>query len=164
MPESFAAFEAEFLRFTSEIVWCTATTVDDQCRPRSRIWHPIWQVINDHPVGWILTAKTPVKTAHLTANPHLACAYWSPAQNTVFADCVARWVEDDATKRHIWDLFASTPPPLGYDPGGGGGLDGPSHPLFTPLRLDAWRVQILRFEGWDKSLQPRIWRAPVAAE
>ena len=28
MGEPFAAIEEEFLRFTSEIVWCTFTTVD----------------------------------------------------------------------------------------------------------------------------------------
>jgi hypothetical protein len=163
VTESFAPFAEEFLRFTSEIVWCTATTVDSAGRPRSRVLHPIFEVTDDRPVGWVLTGRTPVKSRHLAANPHVACAYWSPAQNVVYLDCVASWVADNdaETKRYVFDLFATTPPPLGYGPEGvaGYGPDGPASPIFTPLRLDPWRVQILRFEGWTGNLTPRIWRA-----
>ncbi|MFN8540721.1 MAG: pyridoxamine 5'-phosphate oxidase family protein [Thermomicrobiales bacterium] len=115
MTAPFAPFAADFLHLTGEIVWCTATTVDAKGRPRSRILHPIWQVRDDQPVGWVVTGQTPIKTRHLAANPHLACSYWSPAQHTVMIDCVASWIEDAATKRHVFDLFMTTPPPLGYD-------------------------------------------------
>lgn len=158
MAESFAPFEEEFLRFTSEIVWCTVTTVDGKGRPRSRVLHPIWQVIDSLPVGWIVTGKTPIKAGHLATNPHLACSYWSPAQNLVYIDCVATWEEDIARKQFVWDLFMNTPPPLGYDLSAFGS-DGPAASNFTPLRLDPWRVQILRFEGWAEKLTPRMWRA-----
>jgi general stress protein 26 len=158
MAESFASFEEEFLRFTSEIVWCTVTTVDAKGRPRSRVLHPIWQVIDGLPVGWVVTSKTPVKAGHLAGNPHLACSYWSPAQNTVAIDCVASWVEDQAGKQHVWDLFMTTPPPLGYDLSGYG-PEGLRNALFNPLRLDPWRVQIQRFEGWGEIRVPQIWRA-----
>jgi general stress protein 26 len=163
MAGSFAAFEEEFLRFTSEIIWTTVTTVDGKGRPRSRILHPIWQVIDGLPVGWIVTGKTPVKAGHLAHNPHVACSYWSPAQNTVTIDCVASWVEGAASKRHVWDLFMSTPPPLGYDltAFGSAGVD---DPRFTPLRLDPWRIQILRFEGWGGNLTPRLWQAEGRGE
>ncbi len=158
MAESFAAYAEQFLQYTGEIVWCTATTVDAKGRPRSRILHPIWQVIDDRPVGWIVTGKTPIKAGHLAANPHLACSYWSPAQHTVAIDCLASWVEDTATKRHIFDLFMNTPPPLGYDLRDFGAA-GPESPTFTPLRLDPWRVQMTRFDGWLGDRTPRIWRA-----
>lgn len=158
MAESFAAYAEEFLHYTGQIVWCTATTVDAKGRPRSRILHPIWQVIDDRPVGWIVTGKTPVKTGHLAANPHLACSYWSPEQHTVMIDCLANWVEDAATKRHVFDLFITTPPPLGYDLRVFG-ASGPESPTFTPLRLDPWRVQMTRFAGWIGDRTPRIWRA-----
>jgi hypothetical protein len=158
MAESFAAYAAQFLQYTGEIVWCTATTVDAKGRPRSRILHPIWQVIDDRPVGWVVTGKTPIKTGHLAANPHMACSYWSPAQHTVAIDCLASWVEDAATRRHIFDLFMTTPPPLGYDLNGFGAA-GPASETFTPLRLDPWRVQITRFDGWFGNRTPRIWRA-----
>jgi len=156
---SFAPFEADFLEFTSTIVWCTATTVDPEGRPRSRILHPLFEVRDGRPIGWVMTGRTPIKTAHLAANPHVACSYWSPEQHTVIADCVATWVEDLETKRRVWDLFATTPPPLGYDPNPLGTLGGPGDDRFTPLRLDPWRVAVFRFEGWDKGITPRVWHA-----
>src|SRR5688572_3790957 len=103
MPESFAAFEQEFLQYTSTIVWCTASTVDRQDRPRSRMLHPIFKVVDGLPVGWVVTSKTPVKAAHLAAKPYMACSYWSPAHNTVLAECVASWVEDAPGKQQVWD-------------------------------------------------------------
>jgi hypothetical protein len=158
MAESFAAVEEEFLRLTSEIVWCTVTTVDGKGRPRSRMLHPIWQVLEGRPVGWVVTSKTPIKTAHLTANPLVACSYWSPSQHTVAIDCVASWVENTASKRHVWDLFMTTPPPLGYNLSGYG-PEGMRNPLYNPLRLDPWRIQITRFAGWGGNRTPQIWRA-----
>lgn len=158
MAEPFSALADEFLELTREIVWCTVTTVDAKGRPRSRVLHPIWEVIDGRPVGWIVTGKTPVKAGHLKANPHVACSYWGPSQNVVYADCVASWSEDAASKQHVWDLFMNTPPPIGYDLRGFG-AEGPNTPAFTPLRLDPWRVQVLRFKGWTEGLTPRIWRA-----
>ncbi len=159
MAESFAEFEDDFLRFTSEIVWCTVTTVDPKGRPRSRVLHPIFEVLDGRPVGWVITGKTPVKVKHLAANPYVACSYWSPAQNVVYVDCVASWVEVAADKRHVWDLFTTTPPPLGYDLAGFG-WEGPQSPIFTPLRLDPWRVQIMSGAEFPSgNLTPRMWRA-----
>ena len=110
MESSFAPFAEDVLGIVADTVSCTVTTVDAAGRPRSRILHPIWEVIDDRPVVWVMTGRTPVKTAHIAANPHVALSYWSPAQDTVIADCVASWVDDAATKRHVWDLFATTPP------------------------------------------------------
>ena len=161
MAEPFSAIQADFLEFTSRIVWCTTTTVDGQGRPRSRVLHPIFRVDGGRPVGWVLTGKTPVKTAHLAANPYVACSYWSPDQNVVYVDCIASWVEDEADKQRIWDVFLHTPPPLGYGERGLSGYspEGPRAPLFTPMRLDPWRIQVLRFEGWTGNHVPRMWRA-----
>ena len=76
-------------------------------------------------------------------------------------DCAASWVEDAQTKRHIFDLFMTTPPPLGYDLSGFG-PEGPCSPIFTPLRLDPWRIQVHLFAGWDGDRVPRLWRASPA--
>jgi hypothetical protein len=154
---TFDQFADEFLQRIREIIWCTATTVDAGGRPRSRILHPIWEVADGYPVGWVVTSKTPVKTTHLAANPHLACMYWNPAQNTVSIDCVARWCTSEE-KRHVWDLFMSTPEPLGYDLSGFGDEQW-DNPLFVPLRLDPWRVQFLLAEQLaTMDLVPRTWR------
>lgn len=109
--ETFEPFADEFLTRIAEIIWCTATTVDARGRPRSWILHPIWEVRDGAPVGWVVTSKTPVKTMHLASNPHLARMYWSPAQNTVSIDCVASWVENIEDKEHVWNVFMTTPPP-----------------------------------------------------
>ncbi|GAA4053735.1 pyridoxamine 5'-phosphate oxidase family protein [Nonomuraea soli] len=142
MTESFSALKDEFLTFTSEIIWCTVTTVDGQGRPRSRILHPIWEVIDERPVGWIFTANAGVKGAHLAANPQVAFSYWSPEQNVVLGEAATSWVDDVETKRHVWEMFTTAPPPLGYDLREFG-LPGPESEGFTVLRLDPWRVQVL---------------------
>ncbi len=158
MPQSFASIEQEFLQYTGRIVWCTASTVDSQGRPRSRILHPIFRVVDGLPVGWVVTSKTPVKAAHLAAVPFMACSYWSTEHDTVLVDCRAGWVEDAAGKQQVWDLFMSTPPPLGYDLSGYG-EQGPANPLFSPLRLDPWRIQILSGAEFSAgTYTPRMWR------
>jgi general stress protein 26 len=160
MRTAFADIEQDFLRFTADIVYCTVTTVDAQGRPRSRVMHPIFEVVDGEPMGWAVTDRSPVKTRHLAANPHVACSYWSPAQNTVAVDCVATWVDDIAGKQHVWDLFRLTPPPLGwgdlsaYQPGG------ITHPLFQPLQLRPWRIQVLRADQVARGdFHPRSWQA-----
>ena len=157
LTATFEPFADEFIQRTSEIIWCTATTVDAQGRPRSRILHPIWEITDSLPVGWVVTSKTPVKTSHLAGNPHMACMYWNPDQNTVSVDCLATWANDDE-KRHVWDVFMATPPPLGYDLSGFGDEKW-DNPLFNPLRLDPWRVQFLLAEQVATlDLRPRTWR------
>jgi hypothetical protein len=154
----FDAFADDFLEITGRIVWCTATTVDEQCRPRSRILHPIFEVADGMPVGYVVTGRTPVKSRHLAVNPHVACSWWSQQQDVAYADCIARWVETAAEKAKVWRLFHDTPPPLGYALHYPGGF---ASPAFTPLRLDPWRVQVLRFHGWD-DVTPRTWRRDPA--
>jgi len=83
--------------------------------------------------------------------------YWNPDQNTVAIDCVSAWA-NELEKVHVWDLFMTTPPPLGYDLGWYGDETW-GNPLFHPLRQDPWRIQILRAEQMAAlDLTPRIWR------
>ena len=96
--------------------------------------HPIFEVVDGQPRGWALTDRTPLKDRHLAANPHVACFYWSPAQNTVAIDCTAEWVEDDEVLRQVWDIFAAPEPP-GWGDLSGYGEAGIHHPRFHVLRL-----------------------------
>lgn len=142
---AFAELEAEFLRITGATVFCTLTTVGADGRPRGRIVHPVFVVRDGRPTGWALTGRTPLKTRHLAQNPHVSCSYWSPSHDTVFVDCVAEWVADDGEKEEVWAVFRDTPQPLGWGDAGLAGY-GPERwraPLFTPLRLDPWRVQVM---------------------
>jgi hypothetical protein len=99
-----------------------------------------------------LTGRTPLKVSHLAANPHIACAYWTPSHDTVFVDCATVWVEDDAEKARVWDLFLETPEPLGCGPDGitGCGDERWRKPVFTPLRLEPWRVQVMRGQEYPR--------------
>ncbi|MFN8452111.1 MAG: hypothetical protein U0521_26835 [Anaerolineae bacterium] len=36
--------------------------------------------------------------------------------NPVYVDCKAEWIDNLDEKRRVWNLFASAPAPLGYDP------------------------------------------------
>ncbi|MFI6166496.1 GNAT family N-acetyltransferase [Nocardia sp. NPDC051052] len=154
MTVTFDAIKDDFFRFTREIVWSTVTSVGSGGRPRSRILHPLWEMDDDRPVGFIATGKTPVKVRHLAANPVVAFSYWSPAQHVVQGEAVATWVADAAVKHRVWNLFMTTPPPLGYDlrqfsPG-------PDSEQFTVLRLEPERIQVLDGAGFPANFTPRI--------
>jgi len=162
MPVPFSEIEDDFLRITAATVFCVASTVDQQGRPRGRMLHPIFVARDGRPLGWALTGRTALKTRHLAANPHMSCAYWTPSHDTVFADCVTTWVDDEAEKEEVWELFLTTPVPLGWGPEGmaGYGSQRWRDPLFTPLRLQPWRVQVMRGEEYPTGeLSGRVWRA-----
>jgi hypothetical protein len=112
------------------------------------------------PVGWALTGRTPLKSRHLAANPHVSCSWWSPSQDTVFADCVAAWVEDDDEKARVWAIFEQEPPDgWGTEAMAGWGGERWRSPIFTPLRLEPWRVQVMRGEEYPHGqLTGRVWR------
>jgi hypothetical protein len=96
-------------------------------------------------VGWVGTAPTPLKRAHLEHRPYVSCNYWAPSHDTCVAECRAELVFDDETRTMVWNLFKGTPEPLGYDPGGIGvpGWDTPTSPAFAVLRLRPWRLRVL---------------------
>ena len=154
MVDSFSEIQDEFFGYMGDIVYATMTTVDAKGRPRARILIAVWEVADGRPVGWLATFKTPVKTAHLAGNPYATFSYWDRRQNAAFADPVTAGVEDPEVKQRVWDLYRrGSPPRVGYDPRGY--WRGPEEPGFAVLRLDPWRVQVVR--GAD--LRSRIWRA-----
>jgi hypothetical protein len=131
-----------FIEMAHRIVWCSAATVDAQDRPRSRILHPIWQWDGERLGGWIATGPTPAKRAHLDAHPYLSLNYWTPSHDTCVAECRATWAFDDETRAMVWNLFATAPPPVGYDPAIIPGWDSPTSPAFAALRLEPWRLRV----------------------
>lgn len=137
----------KFVAMAHQIVWCTTATVDAENRPRSRVLHPIWEWDGSVLTGWIATAKTPLKDAHLKASPHVSCNYWTPQQDTCVAECAASWVEDQDTKSRIWDLFVNAPAPVGYDPAMIPGWEDANSPGFNPLKLDPWRLRVMPGES-----------------
>ncbi len=158
--ESFADLRADFARLTSEIGWCAVATVDEKDRPRTRMLHVSWDVDGDQPVGWVSTSRSPTKTAHLAHNPYVSCSYWTPAHDAVFVDCAADWVDDNAAKKHVWDLVATEAAERGFDPYDVW-KEGPADPMFEVLRLDPWRVQVtLQDLEHGKTIgSSRVWHA-----
>jgi hypothetical protein len=134
-----------FVEIAHRVVWCSAATVDSRQRPRSRVLHPYWEWDGQSVVGWIATAPSPVKRAHLGKSPYISCSYWAPSQDVAVAECRADLVFDDDIRARVWNLFKDAPPPLGYDPGGIGipGWDTPTSTAFAVLRLHPWRLRAL---------------------
>ncbi|MFI6809624.1 pyridoxamine 5'-phosphate oxidase family protein [Streptomyces luteogriseus] len=152
---SFSEIEAAFVAYVQQTVYCTMVTVDRHNRPRARVVQPVWETVDGRPVGWLAVFRTPVKAAHLAHNPHTTYAYWHPRQDAVFVDSVSAWAPDRDTKLRAWELYRrNSPPGVGYDPHLYWSA-GPDSPDYHLLRIDPWRVQVLR--GSD--LSSRIWAA-----
>jgi hypothetical protein len=131
---SFAEIEQEFIRRAHGMVYCSCATIDTRQRPRSRVLHPIWEGA----IGWVATGRGSLKARHLIGHPFVSLAYISDPIRPLYVDCRARWEEDENTKRRIWELFSTTPPPLGYDPSRFWGT--PANPAYGLLKLAPWRI------------------------
>jgi len=154
-----AQVAAKFITMAHQIVWCNVATVDAKGRPRSRVLHPIWEFDGEQLVGWIATAKTPTKGAHLAASAHVSCNYWTPSQDTCVAECDASWVEDQAGKRRVWDLLVNGPAPVGYDPSHIPGWDDADSEGFNPLKLQPWRLRVMPGSSLiDGSYAADVWQ------
>jgi hypothetical protein len=154
----FEELRDDFLRITAEIAWCTVATVDTQGRPRTRVLHPYWEVVDGRPVGWIGTSRSPLKARHLEANPFVSCSYWSPKQETAQVDCRTSWAPEE--NERVCQLFLDAEPPLGYDPAMIPQFaDGPLDSEFEVLRLDPWRLMLLTAEdAATGNWYQRVWR------
>lgn len=129
--------EAEPIGRAHRTVWCNMATVDSLGRPRSRIVHPIWA----GSMGWIATHPGSFKNLQLAAVPFVSWAYTADIAHPVYADCIASGADDRSNKQRIWNLFATAPEPLGYDPAPF--FFAPGHPNFGRLRLTPWRIAIV---------------------
>jgi len=132
-----------FIEMAHRIVWASVATVDANGRPRSRILHPIWLWDGQQLVGWVATGPTPTKRAHLAASPFVSVNYWAPNHDTCVAECRAALLLDDETRTMVWELFASAPAPVGYDPSIIPVWTSPTAPAFAALRLDPWRLRVM---------------------
>jgi uncharacterized pyridoxamine 5'-phosphate oxidase family protein len=148
----FADIEPEFLQRVRTMVWCSAATVDSRGRPRSRILHPIWE----GSTGWIGTHRNSYKHKHLDHNPYMSLAYITEIMKPVYVDVETSWVDDLADKQRIWNLFADTPPPLGYDPAPD--FISPDHANFGLLKLTPWRIAVVTFPAPSHQEGQKIWR------
>ena len=147
-----------FIATAHRIVWCTVATVDRRGRPRTRILHPYWERAGDGVTGWVVTRRSPLKTAHLARTPYVSCSYWDATHDVAIADCHANWEDDLDQAARVWELYAAAPAPLGYDfhaiwP------DGPGSEGAALLRLDPWRLHVA---DAMTVASPSVWK-PVTA-
>jgi general stress protein 26 len=154
---SFAEIEEEFMARVRRIAWCTVATVDAKGRPRTRILHPIWE----GSTGWIATGRHSHKEKHLVNNPYVSLSYWDQQHQQIYADCKAEWCDDPSEKQRIWNLYKTTPPPLGYDPQiiWQAGIEDPTYGL---LKLTPWRIELYALSNVMTQEPPKIWRAAKA--
>lgn len=147
----FSEIENEFISRVHTMVWCNAATIDEKQRPRSRILHPIWE----GSTGWIGTHRNSHKSKHLARNPHMSLAYIANVMQPVYVDCIAEWIDDFSMKKYIWDLFKSTPEPLGYDPAYTfGSVDDEN---FGLLKLTPWRIDLVTFPAPSFTEGTKVW-------
>ena len=133
-----------FVAMAHSIVWASVATVDADGKPRSRILHPIWEWDGTDLFGWIATAPTPLKRAHLAVHPEMSLSYWTTNQDSCGAECLVEWYTDDETRKAVWDKFLKAPEPVGYDPK----IipvwkDGPTSDQFAVLRLSPYRLRVM---------------------
>jgi hypothetical protein len=145
------------LTVSRTLVWASLATIDTHDRPRSRVVHPLWELDGDLPVGWVLTRRTPAKVAHVGHRPYASVSYWSDAQTTAVAECGIGWANSVSDRLRAWDLAASLPAPLGFDPsvmfdGGPCGDD------FALLRLEPWQIQVRTVDDLLAGRRPWIWK------
>lgn len=131
-----------FVEMAHRIVWASVASTDKDGRPRQRILHPIWQWEGGQLTGWIATSPTPIKRAHLAANPYMSVNYWAPNHDTCVADCRATLVFDDETRARVWALFLNGPEPVGYNPAIVPAWTSPTAEAFAVIKLEPWHLRV----------------------
>lgn len=96
-------------------VWAAVGTVDAKNRPHVRILHPIWEKVDGKLIGWVGTGRHSGKEKHLARVPYASLCYNKDMVKPISIDCHAAFDDDLAARQRLWELFRSTPEPLGYD-------------------------------------------------
>ena len=148
------AFATAFITRAHSAVWCAAATVDSRGRPRNRVLHPIWEMVDGLPLGWIATGRHSLKARHLAQVPFISLTYMQDPLKPVYVECAAVWADERAAKERLWQLFSTTPAPVGYDPAPFfGSVD---NPAFGALQLTPWRISLADLYGAEE-----VWKAPA---
>ncbi|ADB35679.1 pyridoxamine 5'-phosphate oxidase-related FMN- binding protein [Kribbella flavida DSM 17836] len=159
---SFAELRDDLTAILSRIRYATMTTVDPHGRPRSRVLIAVWELAGPDPLGWLATFRTPVKARHLAGNPHTSFSYWDPRQDTASIDATATWTDRADERHHVWQLYEDgSPRGVGYPPGAFW-PGGPDSEQFQVLRLEPYRIQVLRGHELSRGVPARQWSRPSA--
>ena len=151
-----------FVTMAHSINTAAVATMDTSGKPRIRMLHPVWEWDGTELVDWIATVPTPLKRAHIAAQPHVSVNYWTPSQDTCSADCAVQWVFEDEARIAVWDKIKNTPAPVGYDPGQEPEWKdkGPTSENFAAWKLTPYRLRYLANAlPIDGERDVRTWRA-----
>jgi general stress protein 26 len=150
MPKvtSFAEIEAEFIQRVHAMVWCSMATLDTKNRLRSRILHPLWEGAT----GWASARSHSLKATHIAHCSYVSLAYVSDIARPVYVDCTADWESDREKKKHVWEMFRSTPPPAGFDLGNI--FKSVDDPEFGVLKFTPWRLELFDVSNPENR---RVW-------
>jgi general stress protein 26 len=146
----FEQLATEFDARVRRIVWCVFATVAPDGAPWTRVLHPIWEGWR----GWIATGRRTPKARHLARDPRFSLTYWDAEQEVVHVRGRASWADDQPTRTRIWELYRTTPPPLGYDPAPF--WREPDSPDFGLIRLEPSAIDVT---GLASAAERRlVWR------
>ena len=155
MTSSFSEIQEEFIGRVHKMVWCSVATLDTQNRPRSRIMHTMWESSTCHDcTGWALSRRHALKAKHLAHSSYVSLAYISDLTTPVYVDCNAEWEDTSSEKKRIWNLFASAPPPLGFDPATI--FKTADNPEYGLLKFTPWRIELADINSGLN--QPKVWK------
>jgi len=148
--QSLLEIETEFIQRVHSMVWCSMATLDTKNRLRSRILHPLWEGAT----GWASARPQSLKAKHIAHCSYVSLAYVSDIARPVYVDCTAEWEFDSEKKKHVWELFETSPPPAGFDLGKiFKGLDDPEYGV---LKFTPWRIEL--FDISD-AVNRKVWLA-----
>lgn len=142
---NFDDIAAEFMAAVQDQVWCSAATLDTENRVRSRVLHPIWELIDGKAVAWIATGRTSPKANDLAHNPNISLTYMKDPLKPVYIDGIGEWIDVTSEKIRIWNLLGSTPPPVGYDPAPF--FNTVENPFYGVLKITPRRIELADLFG-----------------
>lgn len=98
--------------------------------------HPVWF----DGIGWVTSLRIGPKAEEIDRHPYVSLASFAEPLRPAYEDCLARWEDDLAMRREVWEQIKSIPEPLGFDTESMfGSYD---YPHLTLLRLKPWGIRL----------------------
>ena len=146
--------DAEFWNRVREVgakaTWGYLATSNGE-QPKVRVVHP---AIEGHKV-WIATGRASAKARHIERNPRVELFYAVTAPDMIHLTITgrARFVEDQAEKKRVWDSKVFDYDLAAFWPQGSGSKD------FGLMLLEPSRVELTSLPEMTQGKKPETWHA-----